>query len=188
MKGKLSLIFPANITKRLGQVINGAAFIILLHILHYLHSKGFNYIIHSYFPTFITEPSTYYVVMTFNRSIVILISIVSLILFLHYCKNRPGKIILFILSAFTLYVTFQECRGIWQFYTFHYCNASAYEITHQRLFLMSTTLLVLIYSIFPVCKISQKYSKDKIIITVVIFLLYLYLYSFFKAWYFKFLL
>lgn len=173
--------------KRLRQVINGAAFILLLHILSYLHSKGFNYVVRSYFPTLITDPSTSHVIMTVNQSIGILLSIVSIILFLHYSKNRSGKIILFILSAFALYVPFATCKGIWRFYTFHFCDASAYEITHQRLFLMSTTLLVLLYSIFPICKITQKYSKDQIIITIVIFLIYLYLYSFYKGWYFKFL-
>jgi len=148
--------------KRLRQVINGAVFILLLHILHYLHSKGFNYVIHSYFPTFITESPTSHVIMILNQSIGILISIVSIILFLHYSKNRSGKIILFILSAFALFVPFKTCLGIWIFYTFHFCNASAYEITTHRLFVMSITLLVLLYSIFPICKITQKYSKDHI--------------------------
>ncbi len=173
------------LNKVIYQIIYGAAFLLLLHLLSVTHSYIFNQMIKDIKVEYLTDTHLQIKVMIINWIILFSISVACLQIFKYFKRIESGKILLFLTTAGTLYIVFSTLSVIWKYYTFHFCTPDSYEITVNRLIQITLSTITLVYSIFPISIISRNYSSNQIIITIILFITYLYLHTFYFAWYFK---
>ena len=173
------------LNKVIYQIIYGAAFILLLHFLSVTHSYIFNQMIKGIKVEFLTDTHIQTKVMIINWIILFSISIACLQIFKIFKRIGSNKILLFLTTAGALYIVFSTLYNIWKYYTFHFCTPNSYEITVSRLIQITLSTITLIFSIFPISITLRNYSSNQIIVTVILFIIYLYLNTFYFAWYFK---
>jgi|WetSurMetagenome_2_1015567.scaffolds.fasta_scaffold12195_2 hypothetical protein len=120
-----------------------------------------------------------------NEAIILVFSAAALFIHRYLNKRETCPTLIKLTMIVAVYIIFYTFFQLWQYFTVNYCQPVAYAITFNRFINITLTVISLIYSIIPATYFCKRYSTNQTSITIVIWILSLYVYSFFHAWYFK---
>ena len=170
--------FTDNYTKTIKEVLNGVAFIVLLHFLNIAYILIMNIYIKGQ-DIHMNIPSTPDWLYVFYAIIIkyILPSGIGLIIYLYIKKRYNKPLLCFIIALITLYPVFLNLLGIWEAATMPYFHKNL--VTDDNLKTVTLRFIVLLYSLIPLKVISKFYNGSQTIWIIVLFVTSLYLYVFF---------
>ncbi len=165
-------------------VLISIIFIGVFYCLNFIYQYGYLYVLSILVPNKLHYSNYGYYIMVINFIGILIISIVGLYLFNYRKKRSSRQILLFLFSSLALFIVFSNILLIWKDATFSSCNLNAYALTNKRFFSMSLKIIGLLYSICPIYYIFKYYKSQQVIITIVVYVMSLYLYTIFIGGYF----
>ena len=173
--------------KTLREVLNAIAFFLLLHAINFAFVRvGSNLMIKHGINIY---PHFHLISDFFSGILNILIidivpSVIGLILFQFFRKEKKRAFFTFLSALLALYPVFSILLSIWYSAFCYFCDIHGHDITAHRFMGLTVQLLVLLYAIIPVYIVSRNYAKSQVIWNIVIFLFSLYCYAFFFGGYY----